>query len=190
MGKVGGTTNRPVGRAVDNGQSRLGCLAGGNFRRLGSKRSLVLAERSEDAGGQVAGHGLEKSASMGRGRKPRFPRRSLVSRAPARPLPGALDPLRDDKRWIVPSKLGPCGGDFRRTQWGAVGGFRSRFVRRSIADNGLASDERGPIRSLSAIQRGGHLLRLVAIHALHMPATSLQARKLIHRGRQSGGSVN
>ena len=64
------------------------------------------------------------------------------------------------------------------------------LVRRAVADDGLAGDQRRPVGAARALDRDGDRSRIVAVDPDRAPARGLEARQLIVRHGQGGRPVD
>ena len=95
-------------------------------------------------------------------------------------MPGGDDILRHEKRLMRPSDIGTGCGDFISTQRRAMGLFRTLQIRRTLADQRAASNERRFAAFSCPCNGSGNRLRIMAVNGLRAPACGLEAHQLVH----------
>ena len=93
--------------------------------------------------------------------------------------PGLQDIVGNLERAVIPAQRLLGTGQFLGAERFAVGFRGAGAGRRAEADDGLAGDERGPVRILGVLDRGGDGLLVMAIDPDGIPAMGLEARHLI-----------
>ena len=105
-----------------------------------------------------------------------FARGALLTRVPV-----AANVVRDHERLRRPIQLAACGRNLVCTQRRAVRGLGALLVRRAVADDGLATDQRRPLRlSRGRGDRGLDRSRIVAVDvADDVPAVGLETLRRV-----------
>ena len=104
--------------------------------------------------------------------------------------PGGQDVLGNLEGRMGPAQRRAGALDLLSAQRRAVGGSAALLLRRAIADDGLAGDQRRGVGLARLCDGGFDGGGVVAIHRLHVPAGSLEAALLVLRGGEAGRAID
>ena len=151
------------------------CLGGAAF----SHGLLVLEDRLAEILRQTASNGHVELALLRARRETFLPGRMLFARALTRLQPGRFNGVRNLERFVRPVEGFPDARDLLGAIRSAVRLAGARQFRRAETDDRLHREEDRLLLLGRPLQRLGHILLVVPVHAAADPSGRLDARTLV-----------